>query len=448
MTDRTLARLEQELISGIHPDFPNALVPLWAAGTDIVFEANGPRPVQGVRQAAKIPDIIPIRFVLQHAHPNPSAFIANRKHIYRVTNIDWRQLSVAVLEELSQKDINLNSIYDTDYWWMTAWGSWVLATNGVDPIQIWKPGQAAFENLAHTGVGEKNELINGAKILLPFKQYMVAFKGQTVYSSHADDVEDWETRRNNEAVELPIRDIETDIKAAVSHPRGIVFYGANSAHLLTYEDPPYFIGTRRLVSGIGAFGPQSVVNIDGVHFGIGVQGIWQFSPAEGFSLIDTPSIRRYVFDNLDMEQAHKCVAWYDEWQNLLMFSYPTKSTRLIENENSVGYSLATKAWSPMRFAATAASQTSAFSKVLVGEVQGSIFWHGVEDGATLAFGDSRFLEVAALHFLGGGYGVLSYGTDGYGGFGGALEPFPDLFVTQDNSSFVVVEDEVFLSGGY
>lgn len=415
MTERTLARLEQELISGIHPDFPNALVPLWANGRDIVFEQNGPRPVQGVRQAAKIPGRLPVRFVLQHSTPTPAAFVANKNHIYRVTNIGWEHPKVAVIDDLSQLNLSLESIYATDYWWLAPWGSWVLATNGVDPIQVWKPGDTAFANLAFTDVGEKNALINGAKILLPFKQYMVAFKGQTIYSSHADDVEDWETRRNNEAAELPIRDIDSDIQAAVHHPLGIIFYGANSAHLLTYEDPPYFIGARRLVSGIGAFGSKSVVNIEGIHFGIGVQGIWQFSPTEGFSLIDTPSIRRYVYDAIDLEQAHKCVAWFDEWQNLLVFSYPTKGTTQTENEASVAFSLATKAWSPMRFATTAASRPSAFTKILVGELTGSIYWHGVEDGATLSFGDARFLEMTDKNMIGAGYGVLPYGYGGYGG---------------------------------
>jgi hypothetical protein len=389
MTNRTLARLEAELISGIHPDVPNALVPFWSEGANIVFDKHGPRPVRGLKLALDTGLLSPILGIItaKVAAGNRTFFgTADKIYMWDGTNAPTE----------------VGTGYSASYWVFAQWGNWILATSG-GKIQIWKGTTFAEMATSPTGV----------QFIIPFKQYMVAFQDRTILGSHSDDVELWIPARDNEAVELPVRDIDGPIVSAVPHPQGIIFYGTNSAHLLSYVGPPFILGQRRIADGIGALGPHSVLNIEGTHFGASPNGIFVFSMSEGYRFIDDPSIRAYMFDALSQEHKSKTAAWYDPTQNLLMISYPTGETTEY-NERSIGYSIGTQGWSPMQFAATAVAQPNIFQYPLCGEADGNLYWHGVEGGSDLPTGTQRILGLEDELIFGAGYGNFGYGETGYG----------------------------------
>ena len=404
MSRRRLADLSDNISSGVYKDPGNDRVPLWADGNNIVFDKEGPRPVHGFSALFSKPASQPVRGVLQ-------AWISGGKFIFfgNADNLYVYDVSSDNVAEVSKTTDG----YSGEYWTFMQWGDWVIASNDVDPVQVYKG--TAFADLT-TGLG--SSLI--CTLIRGFRAHAVALgtddEGREIKWCDEDDVENWVPEIANAAGSLFIRDLDSPIRAAAASEAGIYFYGDSTAHILQWTGPPFYFGSQLLRTNIGALGPYAVVAVGNIHFGMGLNGIWLFDGRSEPQYIDTPAIHNYVYNNLDFNNAKKCNAWYDEEQRLIIFSFPSKSRTSGEPELSVCLSLDQQAWCPLDFAATGASKTPVFRYTTAFDFQGNAYQHGVKGaGGGGQFDSQQFISMSDELTFENDYGISGYGIHGYGG---------------------------------
>lgn len=407
MSRQQLGDFTEVLNSGIFLDPGNDAVPLWADGKNIVFDAEGPRPVHGFsRIVLDRPTDNPIRGMLQaKVGTKDYIFFGDENDLFR-----WDRAG-DVVTNVSKS----SGAYSGAYWSLSQWGDWILATNGEDAVQIYKDGTGNFVDLTHDLGGTLT-----AEIVLTTKVYAILFgtdsEGRTIRWSDEDDVEAYSPALDNAAGDLFIRGIETPIRAAVNFGQGAVFYGINSAHLLRWTGPPYYFGEEVLPGNAGVLGKNAVVAVRGTHFGLGLHGPWAMVPGENPQPLATPAVRNYMYNDLDFDNADKSVVWYDQQQELIIFSYPSMEDGTGEPTRSIALSLESQAWSPLDFAPTAADASPVYQYTSAGDYLGAIYWHGVKGaGGGSAFDTQKFIGLQDDFTVYNEYGLSGYGKHGYGG---------------------------------
>lgn len=477
---RRLFQSGEELISGAFPDFPTARISLWEQANNIVFDPEGPRPIHGFLRAVTKQSTAPVRGMIQ-------AFIDGERYIFWGDSIHlWRGQEDGTAVDVS-RPLGYNGNEET-HWSFAQWGHWMLASNGVDPIQLNKNDGSGFVDLApqdnlkgnysvttanatndyfeisgdktyyfpegvnfsvssstgndgsytvdyseyRSGSDETRIYVQGdvtdgtddgtitvtdlvrSGLIASYKAYAVAFgvdpAGRQIRWSDADDAENWSVKLGTDAGDLYVRDIDSPIKAIRPHEKGIFFFGLNSLHLLSYMGSPYVMGQKKLMEGIGALGPRAVTQVEGTLFGFGPSGLWS-SNGNSYEYIDAP-VHNYVYDDLPETKRHLVCTWYDSNQQLVVFSYPSKTLNV--RVKSVAYNLRTKTWSLMNFGATAGAYGRAFQYSVAGTAIGGVFFMGHPEGGTNISQGSMFLPAIDKQIIYNNYGKFGYGQLGYG----------------------------------
>lgn len=402
-----LADLTENINTGIFKDPANDRVPLWSDGKNIVFDPEGPRPVDGFSQLVlSKPTSLAVRGMLQaRIEGKKYIFFGTEKNLYRYDDDAGNILEVS----------KATDVYSGAFWSFAQWGNWVLATNNVDAVQLYKESVGNFADLTHDLGGTLTSVL-----VATFKAYAILLgtdsEGREVKWSDEDDVNVYSPTLANAAGSLYIRDLASPIIASAQREDGVIFYGDSTIHLLRWTGPPYYFGQNILSQNAGAIGKHAVVNVRNTHFGLDAKGIWAMEPRSEPQYIDKPQIHNYVMDDLDFDNAEKSVVWYDQQQDLLMVSYPSKEDGLGEPSRSVGLSLKTGGWSPMDFAATAAATSPVLQYTSAGDYLGGVYWHGVPGaGGGLPFDSQAFISMADGMTFHNYYGLGPYGKFDYGG---------------------------------
>ena len=407
MSRRILQNLTENINTGVFLDPTNDRIPLWANGRNIVFDKEGPRPVHGFsRLVLDKPTERPIRGMKQQwTGEEQYIFFGTKTNLYKYDH------STSTITNISKSP----SVYNGGFWSFAPWGTWTLAVNDTGAVQIYKDSVGNFADLTHDLGG-----VLSARIVATYKAYAILFgtddEGRTIRWSDEDDVNVFSPAIANAAGSLYVRDLASPIRAAVKMDQGIVFFGDSTVHILRWTGPPYYFGQFLLSQNAGALGKYSVVNIRNTQFGMGLNGIWQISPGTDAQYIDAPQLHNYVYDDLDFDNAHKSVAWYDEQQDLIIFSYPSKADGIKENSRSVALSARTFAWCPLDFAASAADDSPVFQYSSVGDYRGGVYWHGIPGvGGGLPSDAQAFIFMSDTFKVRNYYGLSGYGKHGYGG---------------------------------
>lgn len=407
MSRNRLADLSENINSGIYRDPGNDRVPLWADGKNIVFDPAGPRPVHGFsRLTLSRPTSIPIRGQIQaRIGSKDYIFFGDKNNLYRYDD------GAGTIQTVSKA----TDAYGGAFWTFDQWGDWILATNNVDAVQLYKESVGNFADLGHDLGGTLT-----AEVVLTTKVYAILFgtdsEGREVRWSDEDDVNTYASTLSNAAGSLFIRGIQTPIKAAMRFQQGAVFYGINSAHMLQWTGPPYYFGEFVLPGNAGVVGKHAVISVRNVHYGIGLQSLWMMQPGQQPEPIGKPQIHKYVYDDLDFDNMEKCVVWYDQQQELIVFSYPSLEDGEGEPTRSVALSLQSGAWSPLDFAPTSAAFSPVFQYTSAADYLGGVYWHGVPGaGGGLPFDTQAYIEMTDDLTVHNYYGLSGYGKHDYGG---------------------------------
>ncbi len=412
MARKSLGKFSQEIPTGLFPDIEADKSPLWADGRNVLFEDGGTRPTLGRIVIA----------IKTQAHPGTGLIEmiqGAKKTLFWGTpkvGTDNGKLFRWQEGDTSIEDVSRVGDYTgTGIWSLVPWGEWVLATNGVDPPQVYgHPDDVNdFIDLYNaTGVtgllaGDTWELVTATQAFI-FALNM-DFNNQAFKWSTEDNVQVWNPLPSNQAGDGVARNLYSEIIAVSALANGLGVYGRDQLHFIEHIGGQLVHGTRPLLKGIGAYGKHSVVEVGGVNYGFGPRGFWKTDGAQS-QYIDKDSVHDFVIDQLDEPNAHKVTSWVDSNAFTVFWSLPV-FLGSGENQITVGFNYVTEAWTVVESGSTAATSGSVFETIHHIGFAGAL----MEETSEVGTFPGIPISLVASNQVIFGYGRLGYGELGYGG---------------------------------
>ena len=368
---------------GIQPALPHSANPLWRDGQNVVFQENSVRPVPAqVGVASKISTEPPRGAFECRLNGVRQVFWGSQTKLFRLVEGDGAATDVSRASGgayTGSKDSSTSE--DAHSWTFAQWGDEiVVASNGKDSMQWWDAGTSKFKDFATASLSATGHP-SYAKIVVQLNQHLLALgtdAGDYVVEWCSQDaLATWTPAVTNSAGNLVLYGMNSPILAAVPLQDGIGVYGSDDLFLLRWIGSPFYIGQQRLLSGVGALGPNAVVGVGRLHYGICQRGIFR---TDGVSpeWIDRPGIYDYLFSQdessstrANVAQASKTFAWHDPSQNMVYFFYPAGSS--VENSRGVGFNYKNNSWTILSFGRTCGTAGTVFFHPFVFDTTGGIY---------------------------------------------------------------------------
>lgn len=317
------------IVSGIFTSIYPEHAPMWVAADNVVFHDLSVQKIKGREQLPDPPfsrENVNVGITTQKGIRGlAQARVGNERRIYLGTleniwkwdgNTDYRLLGSGFNGQL-----NATTFAPATYWSLAPFGSFLLATNGVDAAQIWRNVGVALPLVSN---------FTTAEIFLVWGPYVIAyatdFTGEKgLQWSNADDPDDWVPTPTNDAGDFQIRELESEIRAAVPRGQEIIVYGASSSYIQRFVGFPNIFGVQPGASDFGASGKNAVIEVatqNGTrHFGMGRMGPWQSDGIRG-DLLGTPAIQNLLNREVNWEQQSKIFAWHDREHKTVWWHVP------------------------------------------------------------------------------------------------------------------------------
>lgn len=413
---RPIATLTPELInSGLHPSLPPNVSPLWQDGRNVIFRDGGVRPEVGQSVYFKRTEKAPVRGMLELRQD------LHRKLYYgtntKLFKYDPETLVVTPLGSGYSGVLHEQPDLPAHRWAMVAWGDWVIASSAHQQILIDKNNGAGFVPLAGTPIP-----IFKPEILVKYGPHLIAFNHNDGQAGHVtmwwctdNNPEIWAPAADNSAGSQPLHDAPSSIRAALRFGNGIVAITDDTLHGINYVGDPYYFGIGGRIEGIGAVSKHSVLEANGLLFGFGPRGIWS-SDGNGVEYIDHPSVKNYIYDDLNKEQLSQIHGWHDVPRERIVWWWCSKRSMVLDR--AIGIHYKSGLWHIPEFMREASSNQDVFPYPLVGDADGNIYVVGIAEGLPPQPTAPITLQAEArIHGSAFGYGLGGYGGNGYGGVG-------------------------------
>jgi len=413
---KLLKTVREELMGGISPNIPgrsqtpttsllNSAKPkFFVDGRNVVFEESSVQPTSGQRLIVSPVNQDSITGLLSvNAAGTPTAYYGNSTTLFEYTTAGG---ATSVGSGYAGVE-NATSTTPATLWSLTSWGTWIAATNGVDVPQIFKG--TSFANL--TGLS-----FTTAEIFIERSPFMIAFNTSNGVAEaewcDEDNIEDWSPTTSNAAGNLTIREAGGPILAAVMRGKDVAFYTNNRMFILEFVGAPFWFRYRPLLMGIGTVGKAAVVAVGAIHYGFGPEGIWATDGTK-FEYIASPEIRDFIYNNINLEQISKVVAWHDRQQHSVIFFWPEDPSTA--NSLGVVFNYKNKIWSIDDRGRSAATYAPDFGVSLAGDSSGYLWQQNITGDPTtntnsgeLPVQDEISYQVG---FGEGGFGEVPFGGD-------------------------------------
>lgn len=377
-----------EIASGLMPSVDPQNATLWVDGRNITFGEGFVAKTAGWERQFNSPTTLPVRGMGQNIAGNVRRIFFGDAQSLHV----WNETTVQTVGTGFTGNANETVGFPASVWSFAPFGSWMLATNGKDAPQVWK-GSGSFAPLSGVTFSKAELFVRQGPYILAMN---TSVGPNEIAWCHDDNVELWSPAITNTAGAITLRDMPSEIVAAVKLADAIAVYGRNSMHVLRYVGMPYVFGAFPALEGIGAVSKAAVVSIGRLNFGFGPSGIWQ-TDGVSFEYIDTPQIREYLLTNVNLTRAagqpSKICAWHNDRAQEVVFSYP-KGNALEPNE-SVSYNYKTKAWSLHSYGRTAGMERLVFDLPIATDKDGNVYFHHKGDNAD-GFALSSWLQTKPL----------------------------------------------------
>jgi hypothetical protein len=385
----------QEIMAGAMPDLPASVPPLFKDARNVQFADGALQPVAG--QVLLVPTVTgePVTGVLTCLCSGvKTAFFGTPTKLFK-----WDQTIGTV--EIGSGFTGT----DSDLWSIERWGNWVVATNGVDVPQIYKG--VSFDPLAGTTFTTTKIFVRRSPFLLAFETSGGSGETGRYHWCDRDDVETWTPLTTNFAGTNPVRDIDSDIRAAIPFAGEIAFAASDSVSIASFIGFPNVFGHTNLVGGVGVVGKKAMVEAGRRLFGFGPRGLW-VSDGNSKDYFANPQIQEFIFDDINEDELTKVVAWHNRLEESVAFFYPSNGFTV--NNRGVFFNYKNRNWGIFSFGRNAIDDRGVFDFAISADENGNLFFQ--EAGlafAPQAGGDGIMKLVDET-------GLIQFGF-GYGGFG-------------------------------
>lgn len=185
----------------------------------------------------------------------------------------------------------------------------------------------------------------------------------------------WEPLPTNQAGSLRLS-LGSEIVAAVQTRQEIVVLTDQAAYSLQYLGPPFVWGAQPLGDNISVIGPNAAVVASGVVYWMGVDKFYAY---DGRVQTLNCDLRRYVFNDLNLEQSQQVFAGTNEGFNEVWWFYCSAGSTAIDKY--VIYNYAENAWCYGTMARTAWLDTGLLDRPVAATYNYKIVSHevGVDD---------------------------------------------------------------------
>jgi hypothetical protein len=273
-------------------------------------------------------------------------------------------------------------------WSMITVGDWIIASNGIEAAKI---------RTAGTWVDLGGTTFTYAELLAKYGPYVIAINtsnGKKLIEWCSDDsVTTWTPAAGNTAGNLLLRDLVSDPVAAAPLANFLAIYSENQLIRLVYRPNAFIFGTDGPpVSGCGAVSKASIVDANGVHYGLLKQGIFK---TDGFSVswVDYPAFGTWLEQNINWDQRAKITGFHAIDVKQIRWSVPLVGS--VDNNGEIVYNYATNSISRGPSAYYSSFPKDTFQYPLLGSNAGAVLY--AQYGASLRGSSvSRVLQTKPL----------------------------------------------------
>ena len=236
-------------------------------------------------------------------------------------------------------------------WSLDNWGEDIIANRRGGAIYYWNtdastsPVRAAIVTNSPTTVNSIIVSPNDRHLIgLGINQFNTTasptgtFDPMTVRWSNQEDYSNWTPSVSSTSGETILTD-GTRIVGAVRSRNAITIWTDNSLWQMQYVGPPFIFNFRQLGTNCGMIGPHAGVDYNGTPIWMGYENFYAY---DGQVRNLPATIRRYVFDNLNIDQKDKVYAGINSEFKEIMWLYP--STNSDECDSYVLYSPEENYW--------------------------------------------------------------------------------------------------------
>jgi hypothetical protein len=167
-----------------------------------------------------------------------------------------------------------------------------------------------------------------------------AFNPLLVRWSDQGNEYDWYPSTSNQAGDYTLSGGSTIITGRAARQE-ILIWTDSALYTMQYLGPPYVWGFNLLMDNISIIAPNAVASVNNVTYWMGVDKFYSYS-----GRVETLpcTLRQYVFDDINQEQAYQIVAGTNEGYNEVWWFYPSANSTV--NDKYVIYNHLERIWYP------------------------------------------------------------------------------------------------------
>jgi len=164
------------------------------------------------------------------------------------------------------------------------------------------------------------------------------FDPMLVRWSDQENIYQWVPAADNQAGELRLSH-GSRLVAGRHSRQEFVIWSDSAIYSMQYLGPPYVWGVNLLMDGISIASPNAVVGSSNVMFWMGVDKFYMY---DGRVQTLPCSVRQFVFDNFNQDQAYQVVAGGNEQYSEVWWFYPSLNSTV--NDRYVVYNYLDNVW--------------------------------------------------------------------------------------------------------
>ncbi|MFA5135687.1 MAG: hypothetical protein WC505_07950 [Patescibacteria group bacterium] len=205
-------------------------------------------------------------------------------------------------------------------WDFAQFGNVTIATNYKDAVQSSTTG--AFADLA--GTPPKARLVAtapGFVMLFSYNDGVNTF-GDGWWCSGLYDHTTWMPSPSTQAANGRLFDTVGEITAAKSLGSAMAVYKDDAVYLGQYVGPPVIWQWTLVATDSGAYSQGSVVNVAGVHYFLGNNGLFMYDGSRPVP-IGAQEVREWLRQNINPEHVGNIVSGYDSKRSIVFWFFPS-----------------------------------------------------------------------------------------------------------------------------